>query len=205
MIHPDTELRFIDDAIGHGVFATKPIPRGTVVWVLCRFDIVLTPEAVRALPAPYLPIIENYAYGTADGNRVLCWDHGRSINHSCDPAMLGVGAQVEIAVRDIAAGEQLTCEYGSLNLPYRLDCKCGSPHCRGVIGGDDVLTHWRAWDEAVGRALTLAAHVPQPLLPFARDREAQRFRDWANGTAPRPSHRDNHAGAESRPGRRRAI
>ena len=33
MIHPDTELRFIDATLGFGVFATRFIRRGTVTWV----------------------------------------------------------------------------------------------------------------------------------------------------------------------------
>jgi hypothetical protein len=34
MIHPWTELRFINDSIGYGVFATQFIPKGTIVWAL---------------------------------------------------------------------------------------------------------------------------------------------------------------------------
>ena len=192
MIHPDTELRFIDADMGFGVFATAPIPRGTLVWVLCRLDIVLSPDALAALPPAYHPIVATYAYGDADGNRVLCWDHGRSVNHSCDPAMLGAGAAFEIAVRDIAPGDQVTCDYGGLNLPYRLRCRCGSPRCRGTVGADDVLDLWQAWDDQVARSLPRATAVAQPLAPFARD--ARTFWDWVNGKAPIPSHRDDHAG-----------
>ncbi|HEY1721067.1 MAG TPA: SET domain-containing protein-lysine N-methyltransferase [Magnetospirillaceae bacterium] len=195
MIHPDTELRFIDDTVGFGVFATAPIPRGTIVWVLCRFDIVLTPDDVRNLPAAYRPIVETYAYGNPDGNRVLCWDHGRSVNHSCAPAMRGLGTQMEIAVRDIAAGAQLTCEYGSLNLTYDLQCRCGAPNCRGTIKPDDVLRLGEQWDREVAEALPFAAKVPQPLLDFARD--TCEFWDWANGKTAVPSHRSNHVGAAS--------
>ena len=79
------ELRLIDDDVGYGVFATAPIPRGTVTWTLCRLDIVFTPIEAAALPAPYRPIIDKYAYGDADGNLILCWDNARFINHSCKP------------------------------------------------------------------------------------------------------------------------
>ena len=34
MIHPSTELRFINDEIGYGVVATRFIPKGTIVWAL---------------------------------------------------------------------------------------------------------------------------------------------------------------------------
>jgi hypothetical protein len=36
VIHPATERRFLDSEPGYGVFATRPIPRGTIVWVLCE-------------------------------------------------------------------------------------------------------------------------------------------------------------------------
>ena len=113
MIHPATELRFVSPEIGLGVFAREAIPKGTIVWTLCRLDIVLTPHEAAALPAPYQPILDRYAYTDWEGRVVLCWDHGRYINHSCDPVMVGIGNEIEIAVRDIAAGDQLTCEYAA--------------------------------------------------------------------------------------------
>lgn len=46
----------------------------------------------------------------------MCWDWGRYMNHSCAPNTLGLGPYADVAVRDIHPGEQLTCEYGMLNL-----------------------------------------------------------------------------------------
>ena len=195
MMHPDTELRFISPEVGFGVFATKPIPMGTVTWVLCRFDHVFTPAEVEALPAAYQPHVERYAYVDAQGNYVLCWDLARNVNHSCAPAMLGVGYDHEIAVRDIAAGEQITCEYGGLNLSGRLRCLCGAPACRGTISGEDVLHLWQGWDVQVANALKRASDVAQPLLGYARN--PQQLWGWVHGTDPVPSHRAYHAGESS--------
>ena len=133
MIHPDTELRFISDAIGYGVFATRPIPRGTVVWTLCRFDRIFTPAEAAALLPAYQQVLARYGYIDAAGDYVLCWDAGRYVNHGCEPSMLGVGAEVEIAVRDIQTGDHVTCEYGGLNLTNPMPCRCGSPRCRGTM------------------------------------------------------------------------
>ncbi len=33
MIHSKTELKFINDLVGYGVFATETIPEGTIVYV----------------------------------------------------------------------------------------------------------------------------------------------------------------------------
>ncbi len=195
MMHPDTELHFISPEVGYGVFATRPIPRGTLTWALCRFDRVMTLDEVEALPPAYQPHIERYAYVDSAGNYVLCWDLARNVNHSCAPAMLGVGPDLEIAVRDIVPGEQITCEYGGLNLSGKLRCMCGAPDCRGRIGGDDVLHLWQGWDAKVAHALKLAPAVAQPVAGYARN--ARQFWAWAHGTEPVPSHRAYHAGESS--------
>ncbi|HJQ60149.1 MAG TPA: SET domain-containing protein, partial [Vineibacter sp.] len=142
MIHPATELRYIGPEIGYGVVALEPIPRGTVLWVLCQLDLVLNAQQMAAFGAQYQPILDRYAYIDSAGRHILCWDAGRYINHSCDPAMLGVGGEVEIAVRDIAQGEELTCEYATLNIAAPMPCRCGSPHCRGTIDSDDLTRLW---------------------------------------------------------------
>ena len=194
MMHPSTELRFINPEVGYGVFAVEPILCGTVIWILCRFDMVFSPGEAAALPAPYQPIIDKYAYTDCEGNQILCWDHGRYVNHSCDPAMLGVGRGFEVAVRDIAPGQEITCEYGGLNLATEMCCCCGAPGCRGVIGGSDVLRLWPELDRRVAQTLACARQVPQPLLPFAEN--AAQFWDWVDGRAAVPSHCAYHASGQ---------
>ena len=41
MLHPDTTLAWIDDTIGVGVIATKPIPKGTITWARDALDLTL--------------------------------------------------------------------------------------------------------------------------------------------------------------------
>ena len=53
MIHPDTELRFINDKIGYGVVATKFIPKGTITWVLDKVDRFFTPSQVIQMDPLY--------------------------------------------------------------------------------------------------------------------------------------------------------
>lgn len=168
MIHPSSELRFIDDVVGHGVFATTFIPRGTFLWVLDPLDRILSEDDVRALPAPMKAQVERYAYVGPNGEYIFCWDAGRYMNHGCEPASRGVGDAFEIAVRDIQPGDQLTCEYGTLNLSSTFACRCGSPSCRGTVGADDLERLADAWDAEAQAAFELAGDVPQPLLPFAK-------------------------------------
>lgn len=174
MIHPATELRYISPDVGYGVFATEPIPKGTIIWVLDEFDRVLTPGAVEALPEVLRTTVEKYAYVTADGMFVFCWDFGRYMNHSCSPVSRGVGETFEVAVRDVAAGEELTCEYGTLNLIRPLDCTCGASNCRGTVQADDAARLHELWDDEARSAFALAAGLPQPLLPYAKVTDADR-------------------------------
>ncbi|WP_272952579.1 SET domain-containing protein-lysine N-methyltransferase [Kribbella amoyensis] len=59
-------------------------------------------------------------------------------NHSCDPNTWWVDAVTLTARRDIATGEEITSDYGtSTGTQYALDCRCGSPLCRGKVTGDD--------------------------------------------------------------------
>jgi uncharacterized protein len=191
MIHPDTELRFKNPDVGYGVFATRFIPRGTIVWTLCDFDIRIPPSAVESYAPAYRSIVDRYAYVDAEGGRILCWDHARYINHSCDPAMLSAGPDIEIAVRDLHPGDEFTCEYGTLNLVEPLQCQCGASTCRGSICVEDVLQLWPALDESARRALAHASAIAQPLMPFVRDTPS--FAAWLAGTEPLPSSRTLYA------------
>lgn len=168
MIHPATELRFISKEVGYGVFATEAIPRGTFLWVLDCFDRILTPREVGDLQPALRSIVDRYSYQAADGNFVFCWDFGRYMNHSCEPTNRGVGDAFEVAIRDVKPGEQLTCEYGTLNLLTPMTCYCGAPRCRGTIHRDDTVRHFERWDEESRSAFALSHKVPQPLLPYAK-------------------------------------
>lgn len=200
MMHPDATLRRIDDRIGYGVVATRFIPRGTVVWCLCALDRVLTPAEVEALPPYSRRQVERYGYRTASGDHVLCWDFARYINHACDPAMLGLGTDLEIAVRDIRPGDELTCDYGACNLVEDLACRCGMAGCRGRVGAADALALGALWDRQVREILPLIATVAQPLRPFLRDPEA--LMEIVSGRRGMPSLRDCYfrTGTTARPG-----
>ncbi|XP_022749006.1 histone-lysine N-methyltransferase ASHH2-like isoform X2 [Durio zibethinus] len=79
---------------------------------------------------------------------------GRFINHSCDPNCRTekwmVNGEICIglfAVRDIKKGEEVTFDYNYVRVfgAAAKKCHCGSPHCRGYIGGDplsaEVIVH----------------------------------------------------------------
>jgi hypothetical protein len=190
LIHPDTEVRRVDDHIGHGVFATKRIPRGSITWALDHLDHVLTREQAAALPAVYHPIVDRYAFQDAAGRHVLCWDHGRFVNHSCDATSLPLGSICEIAVRDILPGEQVTSDYVTLNLDGPLTCRCGSSLCRGVMRPEDLPSYAAEIDAKIRDTAPLIGRVPQPVLAFMLAGDQARFEAVRSGRAPIPTCRE---------------
>lgn len=172
MIHPCTELRFVNDHIGYGVFATEFIPRGTITWVQDSFDQVFSPAQASALSRFHQTVLEKYAFTDARGSYVLCWDLGRFVNHSCAPAALSPGYDFEIAVRDIARGEELTDDYAMLNLDGAFACSCGTTECRRIVRPDDALSHSVFWDRTLAEVFPLMPTVQQPLWHLVREKSA---------------------------------
>lgn len=170
MVHPHTELRFVNPHIGWGVFATRAIPKGTIVWALDALDQQFSPEQVASLPPYAQRQLQIYSYTDGRGRTVLCWDHGRFFNHSCAANCLSLGYDFELAVRDIEAGEELTDDYGTLNPGEPFPCGCASAECRGHVLPDDMLRFGNGWNAAARDAFFLIPTVPQPLWDVVRDR-----------------------------------
>ena len=124
MIHPDTRLAIIDDDVGQGLVATRPIPLGTITWVLDDLDRVFTAPEVEALPTSYEPLIDQWTFDDGHGRHVLCWDIGRFMNHSCECNRAGSEFGFEVALRDIEPGEQLTNDYEVFVLESREWFEC---------------------------------------------------------------------------------
>lgn len=192
MLHPWTRLTWVSDEIGYGVIATRPIPMGTILWALDPLDRILGPAQVETLDPALWPVLETYSYINRNGHRILCWDHGRFMNHSCEPVSLSPGVDFELAVRDIEAGEEITCDYSSLNLEQDLDCLCGSPRCRGRISSGDFADLAPQWDEQLQRAVAQARNVTQPLLPWV---DAKALGRWSRRPASLPSALIHHHAA----------
>ena len=59
-------------------------------------------------------------------------------NHSCDPNLAIQGQIVLVAMRDIRPGDELTIDWATTDDgDYELECRCGSPRCRGLVTGKD--------------------------------------------------------------------
>lgn len=169
MIHPHTELKFISKEIGHGVVATKLIPKGTITWVLDDFDQIFTPEYVKKLGPIHKNIVDTYCYRNSRGNYVLCWDIARFVNHSFNANCLTTAYGFEIAIRDIHPGEQLTDDYGYLNIEEPFECLPEENTERRVVMPDDPIRMHKEWDAKLEMAFSFINAVDQPLFPVVKE------------------------------------
>ncbi len=162
MIHPSTELKFISNEIGYGVVATELIPAGTITWVLDKLDREFSPLEIQSMDSLYQEILDTYTYRNSNGNFILCWDNGRYVNHSFNSNCLTTAYDFEIAIRDIQPGEQLTDDYGYLNIsqPFR---GVNEGTKRKVVYPDDLLKYYKVWDKKLLAVFPVIPHLAQPL------------------------------------------
>lgn len=108
---------------GLGLFAAEFIPDGTVTWrYLDGFDQRLPESILSILSGPAKEQFLKYSYvDPVTGLYELCADDARFFNHSENPNTAGVpsGEDVDIATRDINAGEELTCDYRTFDRDWR--------------------------------------------------------------------------------------
>ena len=183
MIHPSTELRFISPEKGIGVVATEFIPKGTITWIFDPLDQVFTPQEVINLSAMFRNFLDKFAYKDIEGNLVLCWDHARFVNHSYNSNCISTAYNFELAVRDIYPGEEITNDYGYLNLsePFYALAEEGSD--RVCVLPDDILRYHREWDSKLFNAFKHFNLVAQPLAGLIDPKYLGKVRAVAAGRA----------------------
>ena len=162
MIHPHTELKFISNEVGYGVVANQFIPAGTITWVLDKLDREFSPLEFQNMEPIYQNILDTYTFRNNKGNLVLCWDNGRFVNHSFNSNCLTTAYDFEIAIRDIQVGEQLTDDYGYLNIssPFR---GINEGTRRKIVYPNDLVKYYKVWDNKIKKVFNRIGKVNQPL------------------------------------------
>lgn len=163
MIHPKAALKFINEEMGYGVFATDFIPKGTMTYVKDALEIEITPEMFGGYIPALQEVIEKYSYIDEKGVRIISWDHAKYVNHCCQCNTMSTGYGFEIAIRDIYPGEEITDEYGLFNMDQDMKVWCDKPGCRGRVGKADWDLYEGKWDNTVKQALLSFFQVEQPL------------------------------------------
>ncbi len=119
--------------VGRGLFSPLPIEARRKIGEFEGEVIGLREARRRARGRSIIAIVEldRYALDATGMTRGF-----RFINHSCDPNtyMRCTPTRAEFyARRAIAAGEELTVDYGENQHDGKLRCRCGAPNCRGWI------------------------------------------------------------------------
>ena len=97
------------------------------------------------------------------------------VNHSCDPNCGILGSTVLVAIRPIAAGEEVCYDYAmSDGSPYdEFVCSCGAELCRGQVTGDDwsrpeLIERYAGWFSAYLQVRIDRLGIPSRVTPPAR-------------------------------------
>ena len=102
---------------GMGLFAAEPVPAGTPIWRFePGFDHDFSPEQFAALPPLARAHTRWFCFvSRQNGHVILSGDHACFINHSVKAntgaAPDAVAPVTTVALRNIAAGEEITCNY----------------------------------------------------------------------------------------------
>jgi hypothetical protein len=119
-----------------GIFAKQYLKKDEVVFIkgghILKRDQIFSSGMINS----YYPIDDMYFLGATnideeDGIKLY-------INHSCNPNCGIRGEITFVALRDIAANEELTIDYAFIdNEDYSFQCNCGEPGCRSIVTGHD--------------------------------------------------------------------
>lgn len=121
---------------GHAVQAIEPIAMGEVLTVWGG-------RVVNAEQAADLgPGFREHNIQIEEGMYLaplVVDDESDYVNHSCDPNTGLAGQIVLVAMRDIAAGEEITFDYAMADGDGydQFPCACGAASCRGEVSSND--------------------------------------------------------------------
>jgi uncharacterized protein len=181
MMHPDTKLKWISDQKGFGVVATKLIPKGTITWVQDELDIVFTPEKSEDLKPLTKELFEKYSFRNGKGEYILCWDVAKYMNHSFKSNCLSTAYNFEVAIRDIPKGEELTDDYGYLNLTEPFVPEDEGTE-RKVVNPDDILLCYKDWDKSLKSLFPFMMKLDQPLFDLLSENIKEEVLEVTNGS-----------------------
>ena len=187
MLHPHTELRFVSEDIGYGIFATEFIPKGTITWVKDELDRVFTPQELEKLNPATLEHLLKYTYRNSKGEYLFCWDLTRYVNHSFEPNSMLTSMGFEIAIKDIPRGTEITNDYGSLNIIEPFQCANDPKHERQFVCSDDLQRFYKTWDKLIESALSNLSSATQPLFKFLTTEQISEIDQINQGAVSIPS------------------
>ena len=136
------EIRFVDEGIGCGVFSVGFVEKGTLLWIpsmVKKYSPKETSDILQSMSKNGTQEWLRQAFVLANEPDFLCVnvdDDGRYVNHSSNPNSGFASALLPcVALRDILAGEEITCDYAGLGSPQWYKTLCDE---YGVLPTDEV-------------------------------------------------------------------
>jgi uncharacterized protein len=119
---------------GQGAFAAEAIPPRRKIGEIRGESVTVEEARIRATRAERIMIVELSPKKAIDFSRST--DPMRYTNHSCQPnaRLVIANGRVEFfSLQPIAAGAEITVDYGETHHEGQLPCRCGAPGCRGAL------------------------------------------------------------------------
>jgi len=114
---------------GRGVYAARNIQKD---------------EVILEFNGPYVKIesldgilraVQDHLFNIGPDEYLIVREPGVYTNHSCNPNAGIVRDVLLVAMRDIEKDEEITFDYSMITADgWTLECLCGSPSCRKIIG-----------------------------------------------------------------------
>jgi SET domain-containing protein len=117
-----------------GIYASEFIPAGRKIIEYTGEKISRRETKRRSEANDLIYLFTLDAYWTLDGS--VGGSGAEYINHSCEPNLVTrivKGHIIYMSMRDILPGEELTVDYRFDRKVERVECRCGTPKCRGTI------------------------------------------------------------------------
>lgn len=169
--------------------ANRLIPKGSITWVQDELDTVYPPETPEKLKPLTLAMLDKYSFRNSRGEYILCWDIAKYVNHSFRSNCLSTAYNFEIAIRDIQPGEELTDDYGYLNLTESFVPEDEGTE-RKSVEPDDTLKYHEQWDRAILKVFPQIMNVPQPLFELLSEEVKSEIQEVLSGQKELPSTRE---------------
>lgn len=114
---------------GSGIFAAKDISKDEIITEFNGPFVKI--EKMEGIPKE----VWDHLFNVGINEYIIARDPAARTNHSCDPNAGIIRNVFLVAMRKIAKNEEITFDYSIITADnWKLECKCGSPSCRKIIG-----------------------------------------------------------------------
>lgn len=114
---------------GSGIFAARDIAKDEIIAEFKGPFVKI--EDMQGIPRE----VWDHLFNVGLDRYIIAREPAVRTNHSCDPNAGIVRDVFLAAMRDIRKNEEITFDYSTITADnWNLECRCGSPSCRKIIG-----------------------------------------------------------------------